>query len=341
MAPLARRTFTRSLLAVPAAALAGAGLGALAPTAASAAPADWDAHYVAGASLELFHRSRRGDDGTWSPSWDKIDTAEAVPYRVSCAGMYNGLNVVIAGLNMGGPSHGIRRADGTWTAFTRIPSTSGPTTGIPSVAVTARSRQLHVFGASEGGTTLYQTVRNQDGNWSPSWTALRSFSSIRQVATTRVGTTIDTAVLTEDDVLRHSIQAPDGTWTGWGNIGSAAGEIGGFYRVALAGLGSQLHVFALSQNGGVAYHAVRNGDGSWRKFSKLSVFANYHPFEICAANIGGEIHVGIIEITASNTQVVRFSIRRTDGTWRSVGTVSSSGISQPGILAVGGTERIL
>lgn len=341
MASLDRRTFNRSLLAVPAAALAGASLGALAPAAASAAPADWDAQYVAGAGGQpLQHRTRSGADGKWTPSWNPVDGAHA--FNVSCVGMYNGLNVVASNINEV-PSHGIRAADGTWSDFTPIPSTSAPT-GVPNIAATARANALHVFAATYGAANLYTTTRDKNGNWSPRWSAVKSFTGVTNVATTRVDSAIATAVTTDEDKLHLSFQASDGTWGGWGNVGNAAGSIGGFYNVALAGVGKQLHVFALSQTRGGIFHAIRRADGSWRQFRTLSVFGERRPSRFSAANVGGEIHVAIVEITASNNQVIRYSVRRTDGSWLSLGTISgsSSGFAgQPGAVAVGGTERVL
>jgi len=338
MTSLNRRQFNRSLLAVPAAALVGTRLGALAPAAASAAPADWNAHVLAGlANGDLMHQTRAGD-GTWKPSWEEVDTPTATLYRVSCVGLSKDLHVVAA-LNNGAPSHGVRnRSDGSWTAFSPIPSQSGPTTGAPHVAVTSLASKLHVFGASEGGSTLYHTVRNEDGSWQPRWVTLRTFGSIiSHVATARVGTTIDTAVVT-DGKLFHAIRASDGTWSNWGNIEGAAGDIANdVLDVALAGIGAQLHVVALSGSSEV-YHAIRRGDGSWQRFRKVTAFSNYSPFAISAANVGGEMQVGIIDFTANASQIIRHNIRRSDGSWTPVRTVRATGLTDaPGVLALTGT----
>ncbi|MFC3492475.1 hypothetical protein [Glycomyces rhizosphaerae] len=333
MTAIDRRQFNRSLLAVPAAALLGTGLGALAPAAASAAPADWDAHFLAGmANGELLHRMRTGD-GSWGTGWSKVATPPATLYRVSCVGMNGNLHTV-ATLNGGTPDYGVRRsADGSWTAFTPIPSESGPTTGAVHVAVTALNGVLHVFGASEGGGALYHTVRNTDGVWQPRWVTLKTFGRISHIATTKVGSTIDTAVIA-DGRLFHAIRSSGGTWSGWGNIESAAGDIGDPYHVAVAGIGSQLHVVALNGSSGV-FHAIRRADATWQPFRKVAVFNNYRPFEVSAANVGGELQVGIIDLATNGTQAVRHSIRRTDGTWRSVSTVSRTGFTgEPGVLAM-------
>jgi len=338
MTSISRRQFNRSLLAVPAAAVVGTGLGALASAAASAAPADWNAHVLAGqANGDLMHQTRAGD-GTWKPSWVEVDTSPPrTLYRVSCVGMSKDLHLVAA-LNNGAPSHGVRNgSDGSWTAFSPIPSQSGPTTGAPHVAVASLGRELHVFGASEGGRTLYHTVRNEDASWQPRWVTLRTFGRISHVATARVGTTIHTAVVTDGKLL-HAIRASDGTWSNWGNIESAAGDIANdVLDVALAGIGAQLHVVVVSGSSEV-YHAIRRGDGSWQRFRQVAAFSNYSPVDISAANVGGEMQVGIIDFTANASQIIRHNIRRSDGSWTAVRTVRATGLTDaPGVLALTGT----
>ncbi|MCD0445356.1 hypothetical protein LO763_17215 [Glycomyces sp. A-F 0318] len=336
MTSLDRRQFHRSLLAVPAAALVGTGLGALAPAAASAAPADWQAQFLVGqADGELMHRRRRGD-GSWGPTWDGVPTATGALLRVSCAGMSADLHVV-ATINSGTPDHAVRRgSDGSWTAFTPIPSQSGPASGAVHVAATTLGRELHVFSASERGTTLYHTVRGEDGVWLPRWTALRTFGRIGHIATARVGTTISTTVIADGRLL-HAVRASDGTWSTWGDVERPAGDIGNVNQVALAGIGAQLHVVALNGSSEV-HHAIRKGDGSWQRFRKPSVFNGHSPFAVCAANVGGEMQVGIIDLDGSR-QIVKHSIRRSDGSWQRVGTVSSAGLTgDPGTLAVAATR---
>jgi hypothetical protein len=335
MTSLDRRQFNRSLLAVPAAALVGTGLGALAPAAGSAAPADWNAQLVAGqADGQVMHQTRAGD-GSWLASWEEVETQYAAAYFVSCAGISKDLHIV-ASLNSGTPDHCVRNGvDGTWTAFSPIPSLSGPVTGAPQVASTALGRELHVFAADETGSSLYHTVRREDGTWWNSWKLLRTFSGrINHIATTRVGTTIDTAVVTGGEIY-HAIRASDGTWSGWGNIEGAAGEIGEVYEVALAGFGAQLQVVA--SNGSQVYHAIRYGDASWQRFRRITAFDPYLAFGVCAANVGGEMQVAFID-TSGTSQVVKHAIRRSDGTWTAVGTVRATGLTgSPGVLALTGT----
>ncbi len=337
MTSLNRRQFNRALIAVPAATLVGTGVGVLASRTVSAAPADWDAHLLAGvpSSPGLKHQTRAGD-GTWKPSWEEASTPGAALYSLSCAGISKDLHVV-ASVDGNTVSHCARRgSDGSWTAFRPIPLQSGPT-GAPGVAVASLGKALHVFGCSERGNTLYHTVRDTDGNWQPSWVTLRTFGTlISQVATARVGTTIDTAVVTDGNLF-HAIRASDGTWSNWGNIESAAGQIeNGVLEVALAGIGSQLHVVALSSSMD-AYHAIRRADGSWQRFRKVTAFANYSPYSVSAANVGGELQVAIID-WADSKQILRHNIRRTDGSWTPVRSIPGTGLTgRTGNLALAGT----
>jgi hypothetical protein len=329
-----RRRFHRTLLAVPVAALVGTGLGALAPAAASAAPADWNAQFLVGqANGELMRRMRAGD-GTWQPSWYKVATPNTT-YRVSCAGISKDLHIVAA-IGNGAPLYGVRNGmDGSWRDFHAIPSLSGPTVGAPHVAVASLGSALHVFGASERGTDLFHTVRNEDGSWSNSWKLLRTFGQISHIATARVGTTIDTAVVTGGEIY-HAIRASDGTWSNWGNIEGAAGEIGNVYEVALAGFGAQLQVVALTTSNEL-FHAIRYGDGSWQRFRKMTAFSDYTPFGISAANVGGELQFACI-VLSSTGQIIKHTIRRSDGTWTLVRNVSLTGLTDdPGVLALAGT----
>ncbi len=204
--------------------------------------------------------------------------------------------------------------------------------------MTSLGTALHVFSAAErNNNTLFHTVRNDDGSWQPRWVALRTFATgLSRIATARVGTTIDTAVVTDDGGLFHAIRASDGTWSNWGNIENVAGAIeNGVFNVTLAGIGSQLHVVAMSSSGEV-YHAIRRADATWQRFRKVAAFANYFPsVAISAANVGGELQVGFID---DNPQTVRHTIRRTDGTWTPVAAVPTTGLTgTPGIVVLAGT----
>ncbi|GAA2276108.1 hypothetical protein GCM10009853_032790 [Glycomyces scopariae] len=331
MTAIDRRRFHKTLLAVPAAALLGTGLGSLAPAAASAAPADWNAHLLAGmANGGLMHRTRLGS-GTWDPSWSGLDT-DGTLYYVAASGVSTDLHVV-ASINGQAPRHRFRSAaDGTWTPFETIPSTGG-TTGLAQVAATSLDGRLHVFTAANGA--VRHTSRGADGTWDAAWVRLRTFASVTHLAATRVGSTLHVAAVV-DGAIFLNIRAADGTWGSWANVETGAGQIGDVSRVALAGTGAQLQVVARSA-GYALYHAIRKGDGTWQKFAKPSALSGLQPIAISAANVGGEMQLGMIDLTDAG-QVVKHTIRRTDGTWQKVGTVSSAGMSaQPGELALAGT----
>ncbi|GAA2167395.1 MULTISPECIES: hypothetical protein [Glycomyces] len=322
MTSLDRRQFTRSLLALPAAALVGTGLGALAPAAASAAPADWNTHFLADTlSGNIMYQMRAGD-GSWNTRWNEIAPNPYALYSLSAVGISKDVHVA-ACIGEEGPKHAIRNGtDGSWTAFSPIPSQSGPT-GIVRVAATSVDSQLHVFAATRDSGDLYHTVRNADGTWWASWKLLRTFSSIDHIATTRVGTTIDTAVVSNGEIL-HSIRSSGGTWSGWGNIESAAGEIGDINEVTLAGIGSNLHVVALASAYRI-YHGIRRADATWQRFQQVPVFSGKLPFTASAANAGGELQLGVGELI-DGKQVGRHTIRRADGTWQSVRSIPTAGL---------------
>ena len=324
MTSLNRRQFNRSLLAVPAAALVGTGLGALTPAAASAAPADWNAQLLAlQANGELMHQTRAGD-GTWKPLWDEVGADSGEIAFVACAGIAEDLHVVIsmqrdAGRN---PRHCFRNGtDGSWTTLSEIPVDGGPQ-GTATLAMTSLNGQLHVIATNNG--TVHHAVRNADGSWQNSWSELRAFASISDLAITRVGSTLDVAVVMDGEIF-HSIRASDGSWSSWGNVESAAGEIGNVGGVTLAGVGSALHVFAVDGSG-FLHHAIRRGDGTWRRFQRVAAFTEAlgRLMNLAAANVGGVVQFACVDL---GTRSVRHAIRSADGSWSRVGTVRSNGLT--------------
>ncbi|MDN3241449.1 hypothetical protein [Glycomyces tritici] len=325
MTSLNRRQFTRSLLAVPAAALVGTGLGALSPAAASAAPADWNAQFLAlQLNGELMHQTRAGD-GSWQPRWTEVADGTGTIAFVAAAGIGKDLHVVVsmdrdAGRN---PRHCFRNgADGSWTAFSEIPMEGGPM-GTTSLAMTALNRQLHLIATNNG--TVHHAVRNGDGSWQSSWTPIRVFESVSDFAITRVGTTLHVAVLSEGKLF-HSIRAADGTWSSWGAVKRAAGDIGDIGAVALAGVGAALHLFAVDGSG-LLQHAVRREDGSWRPFKRVAVFteANGTLFNLTAANVGGVVQFAGVHL---GDRSIKHAIRSADGSWSPVGTVRPTGLTE-------------
>lgn len=338
MTSLNRRQFNRSLLAVPAAALVGTGLGALTPAAASAAPADFNAELLALQSNgELMHQTRAGD-GSWKPRWNEAGTDPGDIAFAACAGISKDLHVLVsldrdAGRN---PRHCFRNGtDGSWSTFSEIPVDGGPQ-GTATLAMTSLGSQLHVIATNDG--TLHHAVRNGDGSWQASWSELRTFASISDLAITKVGTTLDVAVVKDGEIL-HSIRASDGTWSSWGNVESAAGEIGNIGGVTLAGVGAALHVFAVDGSG-FLHHAIRRGDGTWRRFQRVTAFTESlgRLINLTAANVGGVVQFACVDL---GTRSIRHAIRNTDGTWSRVGTVRADGLTDtpdPG-LALTATAR--
>jgi hypothetical protein len=322
MTSLNRRQFNRSLLALPAAALVGTGLGSLAPAAASAAPTDWNTHFLADTLGGDLMRQMRAGDGTWDASWREVHSNTTGIYSVSSVGISRDLHVVAA-FDEGVPKHFFRNGtDGPWTVPSYIPSQSGPP-GILRVAATSVNSQLHVFAANRDGGRLYHTVRDADGTWWDSWELVQTFGRIDHIATTRVGTTIDTAVVSYGEIL-HAIRDSNGTWSSWGNIEGAAGEVGNIRSVTLAGIGSNLHVVALTSLYRI-HHAIRRADASWQRFREVSVFSGLYPFSASAVNAGGEMQLGVVDLV-DGKQFVKHTIRRADGTWQPVRSVPTAGL---------------
>jgi hypothetical protein len=250
---------------------------------------------------------------------------------VSCAGIGKDLHAIVSINNGLPPMHRIRNgADRTWTAASPIPSQSGPV-GTSMVAATSVNSLLHVFAASQN--SLYHTVRYEDGSWWPDWKLLRTFTHpIDRVATTRVGTTVDTAVVTNGEII-HAIRAASGVWSNWGDVEGPAGEIGEIIDVTLAGTGSNLQIIARTRWDNVLYRAVRRADATWQRFARMTHFDGYQADSISAVNAGGDMHFAFVEYRGIDAYIS--CAVRSAGSWGPIRTAPSTGLTaNPGELAL-------
>ena len=81
----------------------------------------------------------------------------------------------------------------------------------------------------------------------------------------------------QDGRIWHAVRRADGSWIGFGDVKTAAGQYPGvFTSVACAGIGQDLHVCGVSSDGRI-WHAVRRADGSWIGFGDVKTAAGQYP----------------------------------------------------------------
>ncbi|MET8754357.1 trypsin-like serine protease [Streptomyces sp. NPDC004667] len=127
------------------------------------------------------------------------------------------------------------------------------------------------------------------------------------------------AVVQAGTSLYQGIRLADGSWTGFTDVQSKAGNVGGIRTATVAGIDGDTHVVALGTNGHI-YHTIRKADGAWLNFGDVGAEAGVLPnvSQVSAVSTGTEIQV----VAVSNGKVFH-SLRRANGTWAPFGDVAA------------------
>lgn len=127
------------------------------------------------------------------------------------------------------------------------------------------------------------------------------------------------AVVQAGTSLYQGIRLPGGDWTGFTDVQSKAGNIGGIRAATVAGIGSDTHVVALADDGSLR-HTVRKADGTWSTFGDIGAAANVlgGVTRVSAVSIGNDLHV-----LAVASGKVFHTVRKADGNWTKFGDLSA------------------
>ncbi|MBM7791342.1 hypothetical protein [Tenggerimyces flavus] len=181
--------------------------------------------------------------------------------------------------------------------------------GNRDVAPAATGAELQVISQANGG--LWHSLRRANGAWTafgnvygetgnPGTTSL--------VATTKLGTDLAVVSVVSGRVFVTARHA-NGFWDGIAKIG----ECGAVSSVAAAGVGGELHVFAVTDDGTRLSWATRKADLTWSPFVDAFAVAGTPPGEVtdvAATEVGGLLHVAVVADGALHS-----ATRQADGTW--------------------------
>ena len=186
-----------------------------------------------------------------------------------------GKDVHLCAINSsGGLWHAIRLANSSWVGFGDVESQADDRGSFVRVGLAEVNAELHVCGATSDGH-LWHTIRRANGLWLP-------FEDVEGQAGDRgsftdvdctgvivgVSSELHVCGVTSDGHLWHAIRRNDGSWIGFGDVKSQAGDRGTIQDVACAGVADELHVCAVSGDGRL-WHAIRRRDGSWIGFGDV------------------------------------------------------------------------
>lgn len=185
----------------------------------------------------------------------------------------------------------------------------------------------------QGGTNLYQGIRLADGSWT-GFTDVQSKASsisggVRAAAAAGINSDTHVVAVGGDGRPYHTIRKADGSWGGFGDIGSVAGVPGTFTQVSAVSIGGDLHVVAVAS--GKIFHTIRKADGNWTAFGDLSSVAGPIGTVTTSAttNASGQLQV----IAVSGGQAFH-TIRNTAGNWGGWGNVAQAAGTTGAITSV-------
>ncbi|MFJ9609181.1 hypothetical protein ACIRS1_22860 [Kitasatospora sp. NPDC101176] len=137
----------------------------------------------------------------------------------------------------------------------------------------------------------------------------------------------------------HSTRSSNGSWTGFGNVESAAGDIGAVQSIADAGINGDTHVLAVGGDGNI-YHTIRHSGGSWDRFSDIGPQTNQlgSVTKVSAVSIGGDLHV----LAVANGRLFH-TARLANGTWMHFGDITPAGgpVTSASAASVNGVLQVV
>ncbi|MER7763710.1 trypsin-like serine protease [Streptomyces sp. NPDC097619] len=138
------------------------------------------------------------------------------------------------------------------------------------------------------------------------------------------------AVVQAGTTLYQGIRLADNSWTGFTDVQSKAGNIGGIRSATVAGINADTHVVALGTNGRI-YHTVRNPDGTWKPFGDVFGVAGTltDVTQVSAVSTGSEM-----QLVAVAGGKVFHTVRRADGSWAPFGDVASVSSPISGVTSI-------
>lgn len=186
----------------------------------------------------------------------------------------------------------------------------------------------------QSGTSLYQGIRLADGSWT-GFTDVQSKASqisggVRAAAAAGIDTSTHVVAAGGDGRLYHTVRKADGSWGGFGDIGSMAGNPGTFTQVSAVSIGGDLHVVAVAS--GKIFHTIRKADGNWTAFGDLSSVAGPISTVTTSAvtNTSGQLQV----LAVSGGKAFH-TIRNTGGYWSGWGNASQAAGASGAITSIG------
>jgi hypothetical protein len=236
------------------------------------------------------------------------------------------LNVVVVGF--GHIYHSSRANDtAAWQPFSDLTVVIGNQPSGPTELSIAGAPDGTVHVCAIGGikSHVWHTMRPLNQSWTP-WVDVTAatgtkwfFHAACSVTTTTPYQVHMTAVADQGGTATrtfHAVRTPSGTWTGLGDLTSAAGGSTSYPTTDCSAIGQELHV--LLNASPALQHAKRFGDGSWTGFGNVlaqtGAVPGGGPWDASSARVGGDLYVAASGGAVADDDLF-YTIRFANGSW--------------------------
>ncbi|MFD8025628.1 hypothetical protein ACFV6G_35090, partial [Streptomyces lavendulae] len=125
-----------------------------------------------------------------------------------------------------------------------------------------------------------------------------------------------TIIIGNDGNLYHAVRSTDGTWTSWNavdGIGTATFQAG---NIAIAALPDGSTQLLATGNDGLAYHNIRNANGTWQGWNKVDGYGGAPGFAASSLAITGLPNGDTQMLAVGNDGKTYHAARYANGGWQ-------------------------
>jgi len=222
--------------------------------------------------------------------------------------------------------HTVRNASGSWSGFAAVGGYDGApvfNASQESIAATPDKSTQTVALGSDGN--LYHTARYADGTWT-GWAPVAGYDGAPTFAATSFSIAGmpngDAQILAvgKDGLIYHNIRFVNGTWQGWGQVGSWGAQ-----KVAITGMPNGDAQMLIIGNDGLIYHNARFAGGSWQGWNGVAGVGSASSFAAKNISIAGMPNGDAQMIAVGSDSNVYHNNRLVSGSWQGWNAVAGVG----------------
>ncbi|MGW1642688.1 CHAP domain-containing protein [Streptomyces lavendulae] len=268
---------------------------------------------------DLFHAMRLAD-GSWE--WfAPLNGANGASFfnasQESIAATPDGSTQTLATGNDGNLYHTVRYADRTWSGWGKVDGYGAGATGFATrdQAITGMSNgDAQVMAIGNDGK-IYQNARYKNGTWQ-GWSPVGTWQAKKIAVAGLPDGSTQTIIIGNDGNLYHAVRSTDGTWTSWNavdGIGTATFQAG---NIAIAALPDGSTQLLATGNDGLAYHNIRNANGTWQGWNKVDGYGGATGFAASSLAITGLPNGDTQMLAVGNDGKTYHAARYANGGWQ-------------------------